>query len=136
MAMRPLDDGLEPVSEINVTPFIDVVLVLLIVFMVAAPLATVNIPVNLPAAASTADKPKEKPVYLTIKADKSLLIGERVVAPSQLVEALNAATGGNHERRIFLRADEKLPYGALMSIFSKLRKADYYQVALVGKDAG
>lgn len=136
MAMKPLDDDLDVVHDINVTPFIDVVLVLLIVFMVAAPLATVNVPVNLPAAASSAPAPPTKPLYLTLRLNHELLLGETPVAAGQLVPVLERATAGNHEQRIYIRADKGLAYGDLMALLAQLQQANYTQVALVGMDKG
>ena len=131
MAMR-LDHGtdeLEEVHEINVTPFIDVILVLLIIFMVAAPLATV---VDLPSSNAQPQQRPDKPVYLTLKPDLTLAISDDVVARDQLTSALDAATGGNKDDRIFLRADRSVPYGELMRVMNELRAARYFKVALVG----
>ena len=137
MAIR-LDHGadeLDEVHDINVTPFIDVVLVLLIIFMVAAPLATVDVPVDLPASAAQPQPRPNKPVYLTIRADLSLTIGDEAITANSLAPALDAATGGNKDERIFLRADRSVPYGAVMQVMNDLRTADYLKVALVGLEA-
>src|SRR5271156_2533748 len=107
MAIR-LDHGADELTEvhdINVTPFIDVMLVLLIIFMVAAPLATVDVPVDLPASTVQPQQRPDKPIYLTVKADLSLAIGDDPVKAGSLASALDAATGSNKEQRIFLRAD-------------------------------
>ena len=126
---------LEEVHEINVTPFIDVMLVLLIIFMVAAPLATVDVAIDLPV--STAEKqPRDpKPIFLTLKADHTLALGEATVAASQLGAALDAVSGSNKEQRVFLRADKQVDYGALMGVMNRLRAAGYLKVALVGLEA-
>ena len=134
MAMR-LDHGadeLEEVHGINVTPFIDVMLVLLIIFMVAAPLATVDIAVDLPSSSAEPQQRPDKPIYLTLKADLSLAIGDETIARSALAGALDAATGGNKDDRIFLRADRTVPYGDVMQVMNELRAARYLKVALVG----
>ncbi|MFY9893424.1 MAG: TonB system transport protein ExbD [Xanthobacteraceae bacterium] len=134
MAMR-LDHGtdeLEEVHGINVTPFIDVMLVLLIIFMVAAPLATVDIAVDLPSSSAEPQQRPDKPVYLTLKADLSLAIGDEAIARGALAGALDAATGGNKDDRIFLRADRSVPYGDVMQVMNDLRAARYLKVALVG----
>ena len=133
MAIR-LDHGsdeLIEVHDINVTPFIDVVLVLLIIFMVAAPLATVDVPVDLPSSNTQRQPRPDKPVYLTIKSDLSLSIGDDPVAPGALGAALDAATGSNKEQRIFLRSDRSVHYGDVMQVMNDLRAAGYLKVALV-----
>jgi biopolymer transport protein ExbD len=125
-------DELEVVHGINVTPFIDVMLVLLIIFMVAAPLATVDIAVNLPSSNAEPKEHQDKPVYLTLKSDLSLAIGDDAVARDRLAAALDAVTGGNKDQRIFLRADRAVPYGDLMRVMNELRAARYLKIALVG----
>src|SRR6516164_6530021 len=132
MAIR-LDHGtdeLVEVHDINVTPFIDVVLVLLIIFMVAAPLATVDVPVDLPS--STA--PPQQRVYLTLKADGSLALGDNPVSRDALPDVLATATSGDKEERIFLRGDRVVPYGEVMGLMNDLRRAGYLKVALVGME--
>ena len=134
MAIR-LDHGsdeLTEVHDINVVPFIDVMLVLLIIFMVAAPLATVDIAVNLPSSNAQPQQRPSKPVYLTLKADLSLALGDNPVARERLTGALDAATNGDKEQRIFLRADRSVPYGDVMRVMNELRAAHYLKVALVG----
>jgi len=129
-----LHDGedLGEMHEINVTPFIDVMLVLLIIFMVAAPLATVDVKVDLPSStAEPAPKP-DTPLYLTVKADKSLAVGNEIIAAERLSAALDAAAKGDKDTRIFLRADKSVDYGALMGVMDALRGAGYLKVALVG----
>jgi biopolymer transport protein ExbD len=136
MAIR-LDHGTDELAEvhdINVTPFIDVMLVLLIIFMVAAPLATVDVPVDLPSSTATPQQRPPKPVYVTIKADGSLAIGDNPVAHDALADALAAATGGDHDQRIFVRGDRVVPYGDVMQLMNDLRGAGYLKVALVGME--
>jgi biopolymer transport protein ExbD len=128
-------DDLDEVHDINVTPFIDVMLVLLIIFMVAAPLATVDVPVDLPASAAQPHQRPAKPVFLTVKADLSLAIGDDPVTAASLPAALDAATGTNKDERVFLRADRSVPYGAVMQAMNDLRAAGYLKVALVGLEA-
>ena len=131
--LRRGDPGdLDVTHEINVTPFIDVMLVLLIIFMVAAPLATVDIAVNLPSSNAQPQQRPSKPVYLTLKADLSLALGDNPVARERLTGALDAATNGDKEERIFLRADRSVPYGDVMRVMNELRAAHYLKVALVG----
>ena len=130
------EDELDEAHEINVTPFIDVMLVLLIIFMVAAPLATVDLPVDLPQASAAPQPRPDKPVFLTVKADHTLAVGETVVNEDALGPALDQASGGDKEMRVFLRADRTIDYGELMDVMSALRRSGYLKVALVGLDAG
>ena len=126
------EDELAEVHEINVTPFIDVMLVLLIIFMVAAPLATVDIAVDLPSSTVEPRQRPDKPVYLTVKGDLTLAVGDDPVARIDLSSALAAATSGNKDERIFLRADRAVAYGDVMQVMNDLRAAGYLKVALVG----
>src|SRR5262245_38481860 len=127
-------DDLAEVHEINVTPFIDVMLVLLIIFMVAAPLATVDLNVELPASAVEPQPRPDKPVFVTVKPDLSVAVGEDVIARDALATTLDGATKGRKDERIFLRADKAVPYGELMEVMNLLRNAGYLKVALVGLD--
>ena len=126
------EDTLSEVHEINVTPFIDVMLVLLIIFMVAAPLATVDIQVNLPASTADPQKRPDKPIYLSVKPDLTLALGNDAVGRDRLSGTLDAAAKGDKGTLIFLRADKAVPYGELMEVMNLLRKAGYLKVALVG----
>jgi biopolymer transport protein ExbD len=126
------EDSLSELHEINVTPFIDVMLVLLIIFMVAAPLATVDISVNLPAATAQPQPRPDKPIFLTVKADLTLAIGETPVPRESLANMLGAATKGEKDTRIFLRGDKTVPYGEMMEVMNLMRRAGYLKIALVG----
>jgi biopolymer transport protein ExbD len=126
------EDILNEVHEINVTPFIDVMLVLLIIFMVAAPLATVDIQVNLPASSAEPQPRPDKPLYLTVRPDLTLALGNEPVNRDLLRSTLDAATSGNKDTRIFLRADRTVPYGDVMEVMNLLRAAGFLKVALVG----
>ncbi|MDR3468775.1 MAG: TonB system transport protein ExbD [Xanthobacteraceae bacterium] len=128
-------DDLGEVHDINVTPFIDVVLVLLIIFMVVAPLSTVDINVELPAStAEPAPKP-DRPVTVTLQPDHTVSVGEMATQREGLAAALDAATTGRRDQRIFLRADKTVSYGELMELMNLLRDAGYLKIALVGLEA-
>ena len=136
MAIR-LDHGtdeLVEVHDINVTPFIDVMLVLLIIFMVAAPLATVDVPVNLPSSTAQPQQRPPHPVFVTIKPDGTVAIGDDTIALAALPAALENATQGDKDQRIFLRGDRSVPYGDVMELMNVLRRAGYLKVALVGME--
>lgn len=128
-------DDLDVNHEINVTPFIDVMLVLLIIFMVAAPLATVDVNVDLPVSNATPAPRPDEPLFVTLKDDLSLLIGNDVVARDGLGPALDTVTESDRETRIFLRADQDVAYGELMAAMNLLREAGYVRIALVGLES-
>ncbi len=128
------EDDLVENHEINVTPFIDVMLVLLIIFMVAAPLATVDVGVDLPASTAQPQPRPDKPVFLTVKADHSLALGDDPVSADGLSAALDQATSDDKDQRIFLRADKSVDYDTLMRTMNALRAAGYLKVGLVGLD--
>src|SRR5215469_7243827 len=126
-----LDDDFGESHEINVTPFIDVILVLLIIFMVAAPLSTVDVPVDLPTSTATPQKKPDKPTYVSIKPDLSIFVGEEQVKRTDLVGRLDRAADGGKDRFIFLRADRGVPYGELMDVMEIMRSGGYGKVKLV-----
>ena len=138
MAIRlsPQEDTLEETHEINVTPFIDVILVLLIIFMVAAPLSTVDVNVDLPASTAQPAPRPDKPVFLTVKPDLSLALGGDPVSRENLASALDALTQNGKDQRIFVRADRKVAYGDVMETMNLLRAAGYLKIGLVGMEAG
>jgi biopolymer transport protein ExbD len=125
-------DDLQENHEINVTPFIDVMLVLLIIFMVAAPLATVDIQIDLPASSAKPAARPEKPLYLSIKEDKSLFLNNDRVEASALGSALDRLTDGDKDKTIFLRGDKGVDYGDLMQVMDNLRATGYLKIGLVG----
>lgn len=125
------DEELAEAHEINVTPFIDVMLVLLIIFMVAAPLSTVDLPVDLPSSTAAPEKKPDKPTYVSIKPDLSLAIGETPVKRSELVRSLDAMADAQRDRFIFLRSDRAVPYGEMMDVLELLRAGGYTRIKLV-----
>ncbi|GCA53460.1 TonB system transport protein ExbD [Sinorhizobium meliloti] len=137
MAGRISESGgdLDENSEINVTPFIDVMLVLLIIFMVAAPLATVDMKVDLPQSVAKPTPRDDKPVFVTLKADLTLAIGNEEAPREAFVSELNRITGGNTDTRVLLRADRLVDYGELMTVMNLIQNAGYGKIALVGLEA-
>ena len=129
------DEALSEIHEINVTPFIDVILVLLIIFMIAAPLATVDISVELPTANAERTPRPDKSIFLTLKSDLGLTLDNDSINRGALATALDKATVGDKQQRLFLRADKTVPYGELMMLMNDLRSAGYLHVALVGLEA-
>ncbi len=118
-------------SEINVTPFVDVMLVLLIVFMVTAPLLTVGIPVDLPKVKASALTDKKDPIEITVNLEGEVYIGESIVEVENLIPRINAITEQNTEARIYIRADRVVAYGRVMEIMSIINSAGYIKVALI-----
>ena len=119
------------ISEINVTPFVDVMLVLLIVFMVTAPLLTVGIPVDLPVIKANALTDQKDPIEITVKLDGSVYLSESVVEVNNLIPRLNAITDQNNEARIYVRGDRAVAYGRVIEIMSIINSAGYSKVALI-----
>ena len=129
------DDDFSETHDINVTPFIDVILVLLIIFMVAAPLSTVDLPIDLPTSSATPQKKPDKPTYVSIKPDLTLAIGENPVKRTDLVSSLDAIADMSKDKYVFLRADKAVPYGELMGVMEILRAGGYSRIKLVALEA-
>lgn len=129
------DDDFAETHDINVTPFIDVILVLLIIFMVAAPLSTVDLPIDLPTSSAMPQKKPDKPTYVSIKPDLTLAIGENAVKRTDLVSSLDGIADMSKDRYVFLRADKAVPYGELMGIMEILRSGGYSRIKLVALEA-
>src|SRR5437868_6132717 len=138
IAEHDLDDDSDCAEshEINVTPFIDVILVLLIIFMVAAPLSTVDLPIDLPTSSATPQKKPDKPTYVSIRPDLTLAIGEDPVKRTNLVSSLDALADMAKDRYVFLRADRAVPYGELMGVMEILRAGGYSKIKLVALEGG
>ncbi|MEQ8395424.1 protein TolR [Thalassobaculum sp.] len=122
-----------PLSEINVTPFVDVMLVLLIVFMVTAPLLTVGVPVDLPKTEAAQLTDEVEPLVVTVRADGSIYLQESAVAAEQLVPRLVAVTGAKPDTRIFVRGDRRIAYGAVMEVMGMVSAAGFTRVALLAE---
>jgi biopolymer transport protein ExbD len=135
MQSRAGEDSVDELSEINVTPFIDAMLVLLIIFMVAAPLSTVDVAVDLPTSNAEQQKRPDKLIFLSVKSDLTLSIENDGVERTALRAALDKRSNNDREQRVFLRADQAVPYGEVMKIMNLLREAGYLKVALVGLEA-
>ncbi len=133
---RDSGDDLDEAHEINVTPFIDVMLVLLIIFMVAAPLSTVDVAVDLPASNAAPQPRPNEPIFLTVKEDLTLAFGNDPVTRGALKAVLDGKTQGNVDERVFVRADKTVDYGDLMEVMNLLRNAGYLKIGLVGLEAG
>lgn len=124
--------GARPMSDINVTPLVDVMLVLLIVFMVTAPLLTAGVPVDLPKSdAAAIENADQEPIEISINRDGNIFIGEAQVSYDRLLAVLSGSTQGDVEKRIYIRADTKLAYGQVMNVMGVLNKAGYRKVALI-----
>jgi biopolymer transport protein ExbD len=123
-------------SEMNVTPFVDVMLVLLIIFMIAAPLSTVTVPVELPPATTKpadASKPRD-PVFVSLEKSGALFVMDAETSLAQLPERLRERTAGDVNERIYLRADQSLPYRRVMQVMNVLQDAGFYRVGLVAEE--
>ncbi|MFY8032411.1 MAG: protein TolR [Devosia sp.] len=119
------------ISDINVTPMVDVMLVLLIIFMVAAPLLTSGVPVDLPQTAAKALATESKPITVTVQPDGALYLGEDPIAADALLAAVNAAAAGNLEQRLYIRGDATAQYGIIMDVMGKLSGAGYAHIGLI-----
>ncbi len=125
-------DELAANSDINITPFIDVMLVLLIIFMVAAPLSTVDVPVELPVAVAQPAARAGEPIIVTVTADLGLQIGDLSLKLDQLPMELDIATRIKRDTRIYISADRSVPYGEMMAVMNRMRGAGYLKIGLVG----
>jgi len=118
-------------SDINVTPFVDVMLVLLVIFMVTAPLLTVGVEVNLPKTKANALAGNDEPLAISVKADGEIFLQETPVELEALVPRLQSVTGANPDARIFIRGDAGINYGRIMEVMGVINAAGYSKVGLV-----
>jgi len=126
----------QPMAEINVTPFVDVMLVLLVIFMVTAPLMTVAVPVDLPKAKAAAVGKPDKPLIVSVKADGKVFLQETEMDTATLIARLKAIAQVRQNPRIFVRGDKAVPYGRVMQVMSSISSAGFPKVALVAEDGG
>lgn len=131
------DDDFEPIAEINVTPFVDIMLVLLIVFMVTAPMLTSGVSVDLPdTEAAAIAQSDDVPVEVAVDRGGKIFVGETEVTEDKLLIVLDQATNAKKDSKIYIRADEVLDYGAVMRILGLVNKAGYSKVALLSNSKG
>ena len=121
------------ISQINVTPFVDVMLVLLIVFMITAPLLTVGVSVDLPKTKASQLNSKGDPIIISIKKNGALFIQEREIDTVQLLPRLKAISSGNKNLRVYVRGDKDVPYGLVLNTIAKIKSSGFKKVALVAK---
>jgi biopolymer transport protein TolR len=139
MAMKLSDPGgddegdLAPMAEINVTPFVDVMLVLLIIFMVAAPLMIAGVPVNLPQSAAARQNPPQKPMVVTVSADQGLYIRDEQVARDRLIGRLSELRGAEGDAVAYVRADKAIAYGEVMAVLGDVAAAGYSRISLLSQ---
>lgn len=124
---------IKTISQINVTPFVDVMLVLLIVFMITAPLLTVGVSVDLPKTQASQLSSKGDPIVVSIKKNGELFIQERAIDSLQLLPRLKAISSGNKNLRIYVRGDKSVPYGIVLDTIAKIKSSGFKKVALVAK---
>lgn len=118
-------------AEINVTPFVDVMLVLLIVFMVTAPLLTVGVPVDLPKTRAPALGQDREPLSITVRRDGTIFLQKEQVAQEELVARLQAIAENGYDQRIFVRGDDRVVYGKVMEVMGQLAAAGFTKIGLV-----
>ncbi|RPH11322.1 MAG: biopolymer transporter ExbD [Alphaproteobacteria bacterium TMED89] len=143
MALRSLTPGdrsnrtrYRPMTEINVTPFVDVMLILLVVFMVSAPLLTIGVPLDLPEGDAPALNEADEAVTLSIQPDGSLFLNDQPTSAQRVLIELEVLTGGNRQARIFLRGDRTLLYGDVMGVMADLAAEGYTSLRLVAEPPG
>jgi TolR protein len=129
------EDRYQPLAEINVTPMVDVMLVLLVIFMVTAPLLTVGVPIDLPKSnAATVTEPKE-PIIVSINRDDAVFIGDKQVAAGDLERHLDRLAAADPSRIVYVRGDRRIPYGRLMDLLGVVNTAGFTRVSLIAEAA-
>ena len=132
-ALRSSRKQKKSMSQINVTPFVDVMLVLLIVFMITAPLLTVGVSVDLTKTKASQLNSKGDPIVISIKQNGDLYIQERIIDSLQLLPRLQAISSGNKNLRVYVRGDKDVPYGIVLDTIAKIKRSGFKKVALVAK---
>ena len=120
-----------PISEINVTPFVDVMLVLLIVFMVAAPLLTVGVPIDLPETEARALNSETQPITISVKENGKIFVQETEIPLDEIVAKLDAIAKSGYEERIYVRGDKSTDYGTVMKVMARVSASGYRRIGLV-----
>jgi biopolymer transport protein TolR len=137
--VRPSESGEEaqyrPLAEINVTPMVDVMLVLLVIFMITAPLFTVSVPVDLPKTTAAKVSEPQKPLVVSINRDDAVFIGDDPVPPADLPNRLAMLAAADPERIVFVRGDRTIPYGRLMDVLGLVNTAGFTKVSLIAEAA-
>lgn len=128
--------GRAPMAEINVTPFVDVMLVLLIIFMVAAPLLTVGVPIELPETDAQEVSSNEEPLTISLGANGEIFLQESEIALDDLVGRLTAIAEGGYDEAIFIRGDKSIDYGQVMQVMGRINAAGFKRVSLITGQAG
>jgi biopolymer transport protein TolR len=121
-------------NEINITPMVDVMLVLMIIFMVAAPLMTVSVPIDLPQASARSAQQDKPPITVSVRQNGEIYVGDNKIEPAQLVERVRATAQNGAEERIFVRGDAAANYQAIMDVLSQLKGGGFTKVALVATE--
>jgi biopolymer transport protein TolR len=126
-------DSMPPMAEINVTPFVDVMLVLLIIFMVAAPLMIAGVPVNLPQTAAARQNPPQKPMVVSISVDQGIYIRDEQVSRENLIPRLSELRQAEGDAVAYVRADKAIPYGQVMEVLGEVASAGYSRISLLSQ---
>jgi TolR protein len=133
--LADLEAGHRPLAEINVTPFVDVMLVLLIIFMVAAPLMMVGVPIDLPRTSAAKVTQPRQPVIVSVGKDGKVYIGEQETAPAELQDRLSALRAKDPNAVVYVRGDRSIPYGRVMEVMGQVGQAGFARVSLIAEAA-